>query len=79
VNTDLGTYDGQPVMEGDGGRLVYNCQPETGDGCLIPVPGDFLGIPGAYVTEISVPDSGDGGVQRLHSRMLPETEIEAGQ
>jgi hypothetical protein len=41
-----------------------------------------------YVTEISVPTFGDGGVQRLHARMLqpdplpapePELEAEAGQ
>lgn len=31
-------FNGQPVMEGAGGRLVYDCQPETADGCLIPVP-----------------------------------------
>ncbi len=31
-------FNGQPVMEGDGGRLVYDCQPETTDGCFIPVP-----------------------------------------
>jgi hypothetical protein len=31
-------FNGQPVMEGDGGRLVYDCQPESGDGCIIPVP-----------------------------------------
>jgi hypothetical protein len=73
---ELGTYDGQPVMEGDGGRLVYDCQPETADGCFIPVPGDFLGIPGAYVTEISVPDFEDGS-QRLHNHMTePEDEPE---
>lgn len=71
--SDLGTYNGQPVMEGDGGRLVYDCQPETADGCFIPVPD-------AYVTKISVPDFGDGGVQRLHNHLKePETEIEAGQ
>ena len=29
---------GQPVTEGDGGRLVYDGEPHTGDGCLIPVP-----------------------------------------
>lgn len=30
-----------------------------------------------YVTEISVPDFGDGGVQRLHNHFLqPETEPE---
>jgi hypothetical protein len=74
LNTGL-TCNGQPVMEGDGGRLVYDCQPETEDGCLIPAPRE----PVTYVTEISVPDFGDGGVQRIHSRMLPETEIEAGQ
>jgi hypothetical protein len=34
--------------------------------------------PPAYVTEISVPSFGDGGIQRLHSRMLPpEPELEA--
>lgn len=41
-----------------------------------------------YVTEISVPSFGDGGVQRLHARMLqpdplpapePEPEAEAGR
>jgi len=37
-----------------------------------------------YITEISVPSFGDGGVQRLHARMLqseplpdPEAEAEA--
>lgn len=34
--------------------------------------------PRAYVTEISVPGFGDGGVQRPHSHMLqPEPEPEA--
>ncbi len=42
---DLGTYGGQPVQEGHGGRLVYDCQPETADGCLVPVPPGFLGMP----------------------------------
>jgi hypothetical protein len=28
--------------------------------------------PGRYVTEISVPDFGDGGIQRLHSKPLGE-------
>ena len=39
-----------------------------------------------YVTEISVPSFGDGGVQRLHSHMRepeplpePEPELEAGR
>ena len=39
-----------------------------------------------YVTEVSVPSFGDGGVQRLHARMLqaeplpePEPEPEAGR
>jgi hypothetical protein len=32
-------FNGQPVMEGDGGRLVYDCQPKTADGCFIEVPG----------------------------------------
>jgi hypothetical protein len=41
----LGVYDGQPVMEGHHGRLVYNCEPESADGCLIAVPPDFLGMP----------------------------------
>jgi len=35
---DFPWYKGQPVMEGDGGRLVYDCEPDSGDGCLIPVP-----------------------------------------
>lgn len=30
--------NGHPVMDGAGGRLVYDCEPESGDGCLIPVP-----------------------------------------
>lgn len=42
---DLGTYAGQPVMEGDSGTLVYDCDPKSEDGCLIPVPADFLGLP----------------------------------
>jgi hypothetical protein len=41
----LGLYNGQPVMEGEGGRLVYDSDPKSGDSCLIPVPHDFLGIP----------------------------------
>jgi hypothetical protein len=41
----LGVYGGQPVMEGHHGRLVYDCQPYTPDGCVIPVPADFLGMP----------------------------------
>jgi hypothetical protein len=36
-------------------------------------------VPRTYITEVSVPDLGDGGVQRLHSRMPePEPEAEAG-
>ena len=33
-----------------------------------------------YVTEVSVPELGDGGTQRLHSQMLgePDREREAG-
>ena len=42
---DLGTYGGQPVMEGDSGTLVYDCDPQSNDGCLIRVPADFLGLP----------------------------------
>ena len=41
----LGVYGGQPVMEGHHGRLVYDCEPHTLDGCLIPVPPGFLGLP----------------------------------
>ncbi len=38
--------------------------------------------PRTYITEVSVPDLGDGGVQRLHSRVLepePEAGAEAGR
>jgi len=41
----LGLFNGQPVMEGHHGRLIYDCQPESADGCFIPVPPDFLGMP----------------------------------
>jgi hypothetical protein len=41
----LGVYDGQPVMEGHHGRLVYDCEPDRADGCIIPVPDNFLGLP----------------------------------
>jgi hypothetical protein len=41
----LGIYKGQPIMEGHHGRLIYNREPESADGCLIPVPHDFLGMP----------------------------------
>jgi hypothetical protein len=44
----LGTYEGQHVMEGDSGTLVYNCEPESEDGCFVPVPHDFLGMPVTY-------------------------------
>jgi len=40
-----GIYDGQPVMEGHHGRLVYDCEPHTPDGCIVPVPPGFLGMP----------------------------------
>jgi len=69
---ELGVYDGQLVMEGDGGRLVYDCQPESADGCLIPVPRS----PVTYITKISVP-SFDDGIQRLRNHMRePEDEPE---
>ena len=42
---DLGTYAGQPVTEGDSGSLVYDCDPQSRDGCLIRVPVSFLGLP----------------------------------
>lgn len=61
--SSLGTYGGQPVMEGHHGRLVYDCQPETADGCVIPVPADFLGIPQPPEPELG-PE--------------PEPELEAG-
>jgi hypothetical protein len=42
------------------------------------------GLPREYVTEVSVPTIGDGGIQRLHSQMRepepvpePEPELEA--
>jgi hypothetical protein len=41
----LGTYDGQPVMEGTHGRLVYDAEPATADGCIVPCPPNFLGLP----------------------------------
>jgi hypothetical protein len=41
----LGACAGQPVMEGHHGRLVYDCQPESADGCLIAVSRGFLGLP----------------------------------
>jgi hypothetical protein len=44
----LGIYSGQPVMEGDSGRLACDCEPESGDGCLMPVPAGFPGMPCAY-------------------------------
>ena len=35
---DLGLRrNGQPVMEDDGGRLTYDGEPRTTDGCLLPV------------------------------------------
>ncbi len=40
-----GVFNGQPVMQGHHGRLVYDCQPESADGCVLPVPSDFLGMP----------------------------------
>jgi hypothetical protein len=40
-----GTYGGQEVQEGAHGRLVYDCQPDDAAGCLVAVPGNFLGIP----------------------------------
>jgi len=43
--SDLETYDGQPVQEGDGGRLVYDCQPDTADGCLVPSRPGSLACP----------------------------------
>jgi hypothetical protein len=30
--------NGQPVMEGDGGQLAYDCEPHTKAGCLFPNP-----------------------------------------
>ncbi len=82
-----GRYDGQPVQEGHHGRLVYDCQPETGDGCIVPVPAGFPGMsqvpaadrhqPREYVTEISVP-SFDDGRQALYSPGLHEPGPEAG-
>jgi hypothetical protein len=41
----LSVFGGQPVMEGHHGRLVYDCEPHTADGCIIPVPSGFLGMP----------------------------------
>ena len=60
-------YLGQPVMEGDGGRPVYDCQPDTADGCLIPVPH-------TYVTEIAT-EREPRELQVMHSPM-PEPELD---
>ena len=65
----LGIYEHQPVAEGDSGTLVYDCDPGSEDGCFIRAPRDFLGVPRSYVTEVSVPYFGDGGVQRLYAPM----------
>jgi hypothetical protein len=65
----LGTYEHQPVAEGDSGTLVHDCEPGSEDGCLIRAPHDFLGMPRSYVTEVSVLSFGDGGVQRLYAPM----------
>ena len=64
----LGTYEHQPVAEGDSGT-AYNCDPGPEDGCFIRGPRDFLGMPRSYVTEVSVPFFGDSGVQRLYAPM----------
>jgi hypothetical protein len=32
-------FNGEPVMEGSNGRLVYDCEPESEDGCFVAVPG----------------------------------------
>jgi hypothetical protein len=68
---------GQPVDLRD----IAHCEPESEDGCFIRVPDDFTGMPHTYVTEVSVPRFGDGGVQRLHAPMKepePGLEPEAG-
>ncbi len=61
--------DHQPVAEGDSGTLVHDCDLGSKDGCLIRTPHDFLDMPRSYVTEVSVPYFGDGGVQRLYAPM----------
>ena len=33
-----GTCESQPIVEGDSGTLVYDCDPESADGCFIPRP-----------------------------------------
>ena len=71
----LGIYEHQPVAEGDSRILVDDCDPGSEDGCFIRAPRDFLGMPRSYVTEVSVPYFGDGGVQRLYAPMKqPEYE-----
>ncbi len=76
-DSQFGIFEGQPVVEGDSGTLVYNCDLESEDGCRIRVPRDWLATPRTYVTEISVPRLGDDGVQRLYAPMK-EPEPEAG-
>jgi hypothetical protein len=65
----LCTYEHQPVAEGDSGTLVYDCDPGPEDGCFIRAPHDLRGMLRSYVTEVSVPSFGDGGVQRLYAPM----------
>ena len=85
----LRTYEHQPVAEGDSGTLVYDCDPGSEDGCFIRAPREFLGMPRSYVTEVSVPYFGDGGVRLLaHARrpgragsrtLMSDSSIHAGQ
>jgi hypothetical protein len=65
----LDIYEHAPVAEWDSGALVYDREPGSEDGCFSRVPRDFLGTPRSYMTEVSVPSFGDGGVQRLYAPM----------
>jgi hypothetical protein len=64
----LGVYGGEPVMEGHHGRLVYDCQPETADGCVIPVPAGFLGMPRLPEPELGLDLAAEAAIE-------PEAEL----
>ena len=57
-------YDPGPECDDEGGMSEHRHMIEPGDPWA---SGNY--VPTAYVTEISVPVGGDGGVQRLHAQM----------
>jgi hypothetical protein len=63
----LGAEEHRPVAEGTPELTSMTAIRDLSTAASSAPRHDFLGMPRSYVTEVSVPCFGDGGVQRLYA------------